>query len=133
MYKLYTDAAALYHQNKTAAGILIIHNHKQLQIKKHLKSLDNHSAEFEACLDGFKILKHLVNRNHDYNSFILYYTDSKIVYQSLLKQYAKHYQKFVDQILIQQNQFNDVFNNWIPDTKNEGAHQLAQQALHSFK
>lgn len=128
MIKLYTDAATMNISGKSAAGILIIIDGKQHQIKAPLEATDNHSAEFEACILGFKLL----DQYRSSKEIVCYYTDSKIVYQSLEKNYAKHYQPQVDAIKLSQAKYQIVINNWIPDKKNEGAHKLAQQALHKF-
>lgn len=128
MFKLYTDAATMNNSGNSSCGILIVHDSEQYQEKLKLNSKDNHEAEFEACLLGFKAISPLTNKD----SIIVYYTDSKIVHESLEKQYAKHYQEYVDYILEEQSKYSMVINNWIPDTKNEGAHNLATQALHLF-
>ncbi|MCK8619442.1 ribonuclease HI family protein [Apilactobacillus kunkeei] len=128
MFKLYTDAATMNNSGNSSCGILIVHDSEQYQEKLKLNSKDNHEAEFEACLLGFKAISQLTNKD----SIIVYYTDSKIVHESLEKQYAKHYQEYVDYILEEQSKYSMVINNWIPDTKNEGAHNLATQALHLF-
>lgn len=128
MFKLYTDAATMNNSGNSSCGILIVHDSEQYQEKLKLNSKDNHEAEFEACLLGFKAISPLTNKD----SIIVYYTDSKIVHESLEKQYAKHYQEYVDHILEEQSKYSMVINNWIPDTKNEGAHNLATQALHLF-
>ncbi|TPR40255.1 ribonuclease HI family protein [Apilactobacillus micheneri] len=128
MFKLYTDAATMNKSGDSSGGILIIHDKNQRQIKTKLNAKNNHSAEFEACLIGFKKIKEIAKQSET----IIYYTDSKIVYESLEKRYAKHYQPQLDKILLLQDSFSLVINNWISDKKNEGAHNLAQQALHSF-
>ncbi|WP_143444934.1 reverse transcriptase-like protein, partial [Lentilactobacillus parabuchneri] len=61
---------------------------------------------------------------------IFFYTDSKIVVDSLNKQYAKHFEDDVDTLLALQSKFTTVVNTWIPDSQNMGAHTLALQALH---
>lgn len=81
MIKLYTDAATMNISGKSAAGILIIIDGKQHQIKAPLEATDNHSAEFEACSLGFKLL----DQYRSSKEIVCYYTDSKIVYQSLEK------------------------------------------------
>lgn len=128
MIKLYTDAATNNNSGNSGGGILIVHNGQQSQIKVKLQARDNHHAEFEACLKGFELIETMVGTDE----IIVYYTDSKIVYESLNKQYAKHYQSAVDAILQLQHRYPIVINNWLADVKNEGAHHLANQALHSF-
>ncbi|CAI2663728.1 Putative ribonuclease H [Apilactobacillus apinorum] len=128
MFKLYTDAATMNNSGNSSCGILIVHENQQYQYKLKLESKNNHEAEFEACLLGFKQLEKLIKSD----DIVVYYTDSKIVHESLEKQYAKHFQDYVDKILNEQSKYSLVINNWIEDTKNEGAHNLATQALHLF-
>jgi ribonuclease HI len=129
MIKLYTDAAVNQHTGHTAIGILIVHNGKQLQLNKVIEPTNNHEAEFIAAIDGFK---KLVALKIDPSEIIFFNTDSKIVSDSLNKQYAKHFEKYVDELLDLQGKFDTVVNTWIPDSQNMGAHTLAIQALHSI-
>ncbi|GAA2979752.1 ribonuclease HI family protein [Lentilactobacillus parakefiri] len=129
MIKLYTDAAVNQHTGHTAIGILIVNNGKQLQLNKVIQPTDNHDAEFIAAIAGFE---KLINLQIDPNDLIFFNTDSKIVIDSLNKQYAKHFENDLDKLLGLQNQFTTVVNTWIPDNQNMGAHTLALQALHSI-
>ncbi|USS92713.1 ribonuclease HI family protein [Fructilactobacillus ixorae] len=128
--KLYSDAAERPQTQTSSAGILMIVNHKQYQIKSLLAATDNHEAEFQACLLAFTTLTAKLTRAELATTVVNYYTDSKIVSDSLHKNYAKHYQRYVDQIHQLQAPFSLVFVNWIPEQQNKGAHQLALQALH---
>lgn len=65
------------------------------------------------------------------NETIFFFTDSKIVDQSLATNYAKHFQTYVDQINAIQDQFPLVVSQWLPERMNQGAHNLALQALHA--
>lgn len=129
MIKLYTDAAVNQHTGHTAIGILIVNNGKQIQLNQVITPTDNHDAEFSAAIAGFQ---KLIDLQIDPNELIFFYTDSKIVIDSLNKQYAKHFEKHLDKLLGLQNQFATVVNTWIPDKQNMGAHTLALQALHSI-
>ncbi|MCH5461430.1 ribonuclease HI family protein [Lactobacillus sp. LC28-10] len=129
MYTLYTDAATNNVTNHSAAGILIVHNGVQQQLRAGLPDSDNHLAEFHAALAGFDALLQLVNGTAQ-SLTVQYFTDSKIVADSVEKRYAKHYQELVDQLLAKQAQFNLVITQWVPEKQNQGAHHLAQQALH---
>ncbi|MHA8138615.1 ribonuclease HI family protein [Lactobacillaceae bacterium Scapto_B20] len=134
MYKLYTDAATSHQDNdKSAGGVLILNQGKQNQFKYPLTAHDNHTAEFQICIIGFRELLKLVPQNDLEKTIVSFYTDSKIVADSLNKQYAKHYQPLVDEIIQLENNFQLVMNQWVPESHNMGAHQLAQQALHYFK
>lgn len=125
MIKLYTDAA--FKDGHSAAGILIVQNQKQSQLKSKLSAFDNHQAEFLAAILGFEKLKPLAHAEEA----IFFYTDSKILYDSLLKNYSKSYAPSLNQLNILIYQFDSVFINWIPDKENKGAHTLALQALNS--
>ena len=129
MYTLYTDAATNIDTQHSAAGILIIHAGKQQQLYAQLPDGDNHHAEFYAALAGFNALLETVN-DAAKNVTVQYFTDSKIVAESVEKRYAKHYQDLVDQLLAKQAQFGLVITQWLPEKQNQGAHNLAQQALH---
>ncbi|GHP12798.1 ribonuclease HI [Lentilactobacillus fungorum] len=129
MFKVYSDAAVNQKSQKAAIGILIIHNGQQLQVKSPIKAVDNHEAEFIAAINAFKKLIAVAD---DPDEFVFYYTDSKIVIDSLNKGYAKHFQPEVNQLLALQDQFSTVINTWIPDSQNHGAHYLASQALHTM-
>lgn len=128
MFTLYTDAATDSDRILSAAGILILHDGQQTQLKAVLPDGDNHQAEFHAAITGFEHLVAIAGDSATASS-VLYYTDSKIVADSVAKQYAKHYQPLVDQLLALQAKFNVVVTNWVPEKQNQGAHNLAQQAL----
>ncbi|MGP4117791.1 reverse transcriptase-like protein [Levilactobacillus zymae] len=103
LYSLYTDAATQPQSGLSAGGILLIHNHQQVQ----------HGVALTAT------------------TTVLFYTDSQIVSQSLEKRYAKHYQAQVDALLAAQQPFQLVLTQWVPEKQNMGAHTLANQALHA--
>lgn len=129
MYTLYTDAATNNETLHSAAGILIVHAGKQQQLRASLPNSDNHHAEFHAALAGFDALLKLLNGTAA-NVTVQYFTDSKIVADSVKKRYAKHYQQLVDELLAKQAEFSLVITQWVPEKQNQGAHNLAQQALH---
>ncbi|ANZ58185.1 hypothetical protein BGL34_01330 [Fructilactobacillus lindneri] len=131
-YKLYSDAAVNPINLKSSAGVLIINKHQQTQLKTILKANDNHTAEFMGCIFAFKSLINEINDNELQHVIVTYYTDSKILADSLNKKYAKKYQIYVNEIIKIENKFQQVFINWIPESQNKGAHMLAQQALHEL-
>ncbi|GAY72992.1 ribonuclease HI family protein [Lentilactobacillus kosonis] len=128
MIKLYTDAAVNQKYQKSAAGILILQNSDQIQLTKPLTTTDNHEAEFQAALIGHQQIKPVNSEE-----LIFFYTDSKIVAEAINKQYAKHYQLYVDQLLELEAKLGTVITEWIPDRENKGAHNLALQALHHLE
>ena len=124
MVKLYTDAAT----NKThsAAGILVIAEQKQHQIKQKITASNNHQAEFEAAILGLLNICFDTFRMRKMSSF---YSDSKIVIDSLDKRYSKSFAPELTKLLALQEKFPLVIAQWIPDKQNAGAHNLALQAL----
>ncbi|WP_424349486.1 ribonuclease HI family protein [Latilactobacillus sp. 5-91] len=125
MIKLYTDAATLGNPGPSAAGILIVTAKQQYQFSVPLPPVDNHVAEFMAVQLGLEKIATLALTE----SLLQINVDSKIVCQSLEKQYAKHYQQYVDQIIALEQPYSLVLHQWLPDRQNKGAHHLAQQAL----
>lgn len=133
MYKIYSDAAIKPNKNQCGLGVLILDGTTQYQFKQTNKAQSNHEAEFMSCILAFhSVIDLLASRKQSASTTtILYYTDSKILAESIDKKYAKHYQDFVNQISNLIDQFRLVTVKWIPDRKNKGAHELAYQALHS--
>ncbi|WP_054758505.1 ribonuclease HI family protein [Secundilactobacillus collinoides] len=118
MFTLYTDAATDNNTTLSAAGILILHNGRQTQLKAPLPNGNNHQAEFHAAITGFEELLKIAGDDAPDNT-VLYYTDSKIVADSVAKQYAKHYQPLVDALMALQAHFSVVVTNWIPEKQNQ--------------
>lgn len=127
MIKLYTDAATKGNPGPSGAGILLIKDGQQIQLKHYLGIMDNHTAEFAAVKYAFTILNNYVTANET----IFFFTDSKIVDQSLQANYAKHHQTIVTEINNLQDQYGLVISQWLPEKANLGAHNLALQALHN--
>ena len=91
MIKIFTDAATKGNPGPTGLGIIIIANHKQIQlaIPVDKERMDNHHGEFAAVHFGFKyLIDHFSN-----NETIIFYTDSRILSDAIGKNYTKHYQK----------------------------------------
>ncbi|MFC6181217.1 ribonuclease HI family protein [Lactiplantibacillus daowaiensis] len=124
--QLYTDAATSPDTQHSAAGILLIEDGQQHQSKQRLPISDNHTAEFLAAIAGFKTL--LDEYGPDQSVF--FYTDSKIVAESVSKAYSKTFAVELQTLLHLQDQCQVVITQWIPESQNHGAHQLAQQGLH---
>lgn len=125
MIKLYTDGAYDPHNYSAAVGALVVIDGQQFQFKSAIKAQDNHHAEFLAAIYGFQTLNSLTVPKQP----LFFYSDSRIVIDSLNKEYAKHFPDELQQLLQFENQYAVVVNQWITDRKNEGAHHLAFQAL----
>ena len=123
MIKLYTDAASK--NNLSSAGILLVHDKKQIQLSQPLAASDNHQAEFQAAIAGFKqALSQFANEET-----VFFYSDSQLVIDSLNKNYSKHYQELLAELNSLIDSFKLVVWQWVPEKDNKGAHQLALQGL----
>lgn len=132
MVKIYTDAAF---NPKTKQAAIVMHYYQQQQLFQATKTLtdvtDNHEAEFKAMILGIENAL----ENQLSNSLCQFFSDSKIVIQSIEKRYVKEqrYRPFLDSILTLINHFDLVFFQWIPEKENLAADQLAKSVLHKMK
>lgn len=129
MIKLYTDAATKGNPGPTGLGILIVTPQQTLQEKQTLVQATNHQGEFAAAIAGFR----LVQQHFTGDDTVLFYTDSRLVSDAIGKNYAKHYDSELQQLTQLFEYFNFVVTKWVPEKENMGAHQLANQALHSIE
>ncbi|MGO4927707.1 ribonuclease HI family protein [Fundicoccus sp. Sow4_D5] len=129
MIKIYTDGA--YQMKTQAAGLaIIIQRHgQQKQYKIHIaKVFDNHQAEFMALDQALRILE----TENLLGESLFFYSDSKIVVQSVEKEYVKEtqYRVLLESILCRFRLSPLAFIQWLPEKENKGADVLAKQALH---
>lgn len=129
MIRLYTDAAVSGDPGHAGIGILVLFDQEQKQYAVPLDhdQWNTHLAEFHALLYGLRLL--VQKGLTDQMTFC--YTDSQIVAQSVEKSYVKNmeYNNYLIQILELMNEFTYLSVQWIPNTKNKGADNLAKQAL----
>lgn len=128
LIKLFTDAATKNGFGPSAAGVIIVINGKQIQLKHSLGNTDNHSAEFSAAIWAFEQLKRYPEIVPD--STIMFYTDSRIVADAVGKNYAKNFTDLAQRLITLIDQYHIVLTEWLPEKQNLGAHRLALQALH---
>lgn len=128
MIKMYTDASTKNNPGPCGVGIVISteDRHEQLSIALE-KEMSNHEAEFEALLKG---LHYLIEHNLT-DETLMMYTDSKLVASAVKKNYVKKDLFNVHLTTIQERltHFPLFFIEWIPESKNKGADNLAKQAL----
>ena len=112
MIKLYTDAASK--NNLSSAGILLVHDKKQIQLSQPLSASGNHQAEFQAAIAGFKqALSQFANEET-----VFFYSDSQLVIDSLNKNYSKHYQELLAELNRLIDSFKLVVWQWVPEKDN---------------
>lgn len=127
MLKIYTDAAGYPNSNFFGIGILIVENKVQHQLHFKVNATDIHQAEFLAAIKG---LKYSIETLHN-TDLIFLYSDSKILVDSISKEYSKSYQRDLNIFLSLSKKINILLPTWISDKENSGAHHLALQGLHS--
>ena len=130
MIKIYIDAATNQTKQISAGGMVLIEDKTQQQTHHFLASETNNEAEFEMMVIA---LKHCLENNWQ-NQTIFIYTDSRIVYASIQKKYAKEpkFNHHLEQILELMAHFNLLFIEWIDEKLNKGADNLARQALQKY-
>lgn len=129
MLKIYTDAATLGNPGPTGLGVLIVNDQQQTQLKQGVPVATNHEGEFKAAIVGFEYLVH----HYAATETVLFYTDSRLVSDAIGKNRSK---KFAEQLKTLTNYldyFTLVVTQWVPEKQNQGAHQLANQALRALE
>lgn len=128
MIKLYTDASTKGKNGPSGVGIVIMKDGQQIQISRPLiHNYTNHEAEFLALIIA---LDYILTKTWQ-EEFIFAFSDSKIVVDSIHKNYVKQesYQKYYRTLatLIQKCSFFEI--SWLSEQENKGADHLARQAL----
>lgn len=128
MIKVFTDGAYQIKTHDAGLAVIINHNGQQKTYKYFMSNVyDNHQAEFIALDLALKILE----AENLLEESLFFYSDSKIVVQSVEKEYVKEpqYQKYLTSILGRFQLATLAFIQWLPDKENKGADVLARQAL----
>lgn len=128
MLKLYTDAATKGNPGPSGVGFIVSDDNEHRQIPIPLeKHYSNHEAEFIALVEGLKYIL----REFPKTTILQIYSDSKIVVSTVKKNYVKNtlFQPYLKQIQQLLTPYELYLINWIPDSKNKGADNLARQAL----
>lgn len=128
MLKVYVDAASKPQTPYGGIGIVLSEKEFYQQIAIPIQGdFDNHELEFQAVLYALEeCCKH-----HFQDKFINIYSDSKIVVQTLEKNYTRNekFSKYLTLINEKLTAFQFVFFHWISDSQNKGADNLARQGL----
>lgn len=128
MIKIYSDAAYNPNTKEAGIGIQIIVGNQRVLNKLHIQSVfDNHLAEFIGLISALNYIE----AEYPLEQAILFYSDSKILIQSIDKKYSNHseYQPALAYILDKIKLMELFFPKWIPEVENKGADHLAKQAL----
>ncbi|AEB29743.1 hypothetical protein CAR_c10500 [Carnobacterium sp. 17-4] len=128
MIKIYTDASTKNNPGPSGVGIVVSAENRYEQLSIPLdKEMSNHEAEFEAVIKG---LDYLIDHQLT-DETLMMYMDSKLVASAIKKNYVKKDMFQVYLVLIKEKlrHFPLFFVQWIPQSQNKGADQLARQAL----
>lgn len=127
MLKVYIDASTKGNPGPSGGGILIVADQQQEQLSIPLSFGSNHQAEFEVFLKTLEILK---NRQMT-EEIILCYSDSKVLVSTIDKNHTnnKDFLPYLEKIQSLLKDFSMLILQWVPESKNKGADNLARQAL----
>ncbi|AZP92786.1 ribonuclease HI family protein [Enterococcus mundtii] len=130
MLKVYIDASTKGNPGPSGGGILIVADQQQEQLSIPLSFGSNHQAEFEVFLKTLEILK---NRQKA-EEIILCYSDSKVLVSTIDKNHTsnKDFLPYLEKIQSLLKDFSMLILQWVPESKNKGADNLARQALQKF-
>ncbi|GMA08307.1 ribonuclease HI [Tetragenococcus halophilus subsp. flandriensis] len=127
MIKSYIDASTKGNPGPSGGGIVLSGEDLYEQNAFALSHLTNHQAEFA-------VFSHLLDDLYERNlhtQTILVYTDSKILAQTVQKNYTKNqdFKKYLLEIQEKLTNFPLLLIKWIPESQNKGADHLARQGL----
>lgn len=127
MLKVFIDAATKGNPGLSGAGIVLIDAGKQTQISAPLPIMSNHEAEFASLILA---LEKLIEREKN-NQSILLYTDSKVVAQTIDKNFTNNedFSPYLHRFNLLERKFPLLVVQWIPEAQNKGADNLARQGL----
>lgn len=125
MIEVYIDGASKGNPGPSGAGVFIKGIKEPVFLSIPLEAMSNHEAEFHALLIA---LEYCVKNDLTMVSFR---TDSKIVEQSIDKEYSKNeiFIPLLEKSLLLINQLDLFFIKWIPSNLNKVADELARKAI----
>lgn len=134
MLRVYVDAATKGNPGPSGGGIVVTGTIKDTAIHEQLHFplgiCSNHEAEFKILLTAMEWLI-----EHGYTEMtILIHSDSKVTVQTIDKNYTRNptFQPYLSEFQKLEKEFSILLVQWIPESKNKGADNLARQALRKF-
>lgn len=127
MIKAYIDAATKGNPGPSGGGMVLLGQDLYIQESFPLPELSNHQAEFASFN---QLLDYLLDKRLEEQT-IMVYTDSKILAQTVDKNYTNNlnFQNYLQEIQEKLPSFSMLILQWIPESKNKGADNLARQGL----
>jgi ribonuclease HI len=125
MITVYIDGASAGDPGFSGAGIFIKKNGEIERYSLPLGMMNNHQAEFTACL---KALEHCIENGYEIVSFR---SDSQAVVHAIEKEYVRssEYKSLLEEILQLTKKINLFFIKWVPSKENKTADELARKAI----
>ncbi|ASZ07684.1 ribonuclease HI family protein [Enterococcus thailandicus] len=127
MLRVYIDASTKGNPGPSGGGIVILGENRYEQLAVPLSDGSNHEAEFEVFLKTLEILK-----EKELNTETIFcYSDSKTLVSTIDKNFTTNelFQPYLSAIQSLLPTFSLFLLQWIPESKNKGADNLARQAL----
>jgi ribonuclease HI len=128
--KVYTDAATKGPGGPSGGGVLIVDKNQE-QLHFPLQETSNHLAEMAAILYA---LSYLIEKGQTEKNIWLY-SDSKTAIQLFDKGQTSNrdFRPYLQQFELLSSQFQLLILQWIPESQNKGADNLARQGLQLAK
>ena len=127
MIKAYIDAATKGNPGPSGGGIMLTGENIYIQESFPLPVISIHQAEFAT----FCRLLDFLQESKYTDQTIMVYTDSKILAQTVDKNYTNNadIKKYLEDFQEKLKFFPMLILQWIPESKNKGADNLARQGL----
>lgn len=127
MLKVYLDASTKGNPGPSGGGIVIVGTDLHEQIAFPLPDSTNHQAEFAVMVNALQLL---IDKGLQEQTIMLY-TDSKVVAQTIDKNYTKNpaFSDYLTEIQYLLKQFALAIIQWVPESQIKGADHLARQGL----
>ncbi|HDF1356714.1 TPA: ribonuclease HI family protein, partial [Staphylococcus aureus] len=115
MAKINFDAATKGNPGISTCAVVIKEDEQHFTYTHELGEMDNHTAEWAACIYALKHARELNVSN------ALLYTDSKLIADSVNAGYVKNakFKPYFDQLEIFEQDFDLLFVKWIPREQNK--------------
>lgn len=134
MLRVYVDAATKGNPGPSGGGVVITgkSNDRQIHEQLHfsLGECSNHEAEFKILIAS---IEWLIEHKHTQTTILLH-SDSKVTVQTIDKNYTGNptFQPYLIKFKELEKHFSMILLQWIPESKNKGADNLARQALQKY-
>ncbi|MCE4957031.1 ribonuclease HI family protein [Macrococcoides caseolyticum] len=128
MAQIFIDASTKQSPLHSACGIVLKMDDKQIEYGEYLGAVDNHIAEWQSLIIGVKLaIEHQCQT-------LLIKSDSKIVVDSIDKNFVKHsqYKRYLDEYNKLITYFDLVIINWVPRQQNKHADTIARRTLQHY-